>query len=324
MEDTLRAYDWIRLADQIGEQLSAARAKLAESGDHAKEMAWLAEASELVSQDREGRDALLSKARRLPELASVRQEHAADLIAPWVDALEHLHAGIVYHAGLRSPLIEALFPHKKFDGLRRANVESAQTYGTDFMRRLRSSYLERLLARDEFAFARPSVDEVVAKYAALAPDGEAALEEAEAAEVNAALGACARQLELAIKQARLLAEAALSPLPGTFEELAMRNKPKTRSAPKEKAAPKVESAEPEAVASEAPKKAAPKKAKEPAKSKAEPKAKAAKEPKAKEAKPKEAKAKEASAKNKPAPKKKAAKGKAEANSESKHGGEAQA
>src|SRR5688572_13184723 len=100
MEEPLRAYDWIRLADQIREQLGAAQAKLAEAGDHVREQAWLNEAIDLLAQDGDAREKLLAKARRLPELASVRQEHAADLIGPWVDALEHLHAGIVFNAGL--------------------------------------------------------------------------------------------------------------------------------------------------------------------------------------------------------------------------------
>ena len=77
----------------------------------------------------------MARARMLPELASVREEHAADLIGPWADAVERLHAGIVFHAGLKSPIIEALFPHRKFDSLRRGNLENAQIYGAEFHRR---------------------------------------------------------------------------------------------------------------------------------------------------------------------------------------------
>jgi hypothetical protein len=239
MEDSLRAYDWIRLAEQVREQLASARAKLAEAGEHEREQRWLSEADALLSGDAEAREKLLARARRLPELAAVRQEHAADLIGPWVDALEHLHAGIVYHAGLKSPLLEALFPHRKFDGLRRANLDNAQSYGADFQRRLSSSYLERLLARDEFAFARPSVDDVTARFAALSSDGG---EPEDSAELAKELAAHAQEAELALKQARLLIEAALVPVPGFFEELAIRSKPKTRSAKKEA----VKETEPEA------------------------------------------------------------------------------
>ena len=280
MEEPLRAYDWIRLADQIREQLDAARAKLAEAGDHAREQSWLNEATELLTQDGEAREKLLSRARRLPELASVRQEHAADLIGPWVDALEHLHAGIVFNAGLRSPLIEALFPHRKFDVLRRGNVDAAQAYGTDFQRRLSSSYLERMLAREEFAFAKPSVEEVTSRFAALAQSGEEALEESEARSLIAELSSRAQEVEVAIKQARLLAEASLVPVPGFFEELAMRSKPKTRSAPKSKEAAASEPPPPAEAAPSAPK---PKKEKAPAKSqeKAPAKAKEKAEPKKK-------------------------------------------
>ena len=247
MEDSLHAYDWLRLAEQVREQLGIARAKLAEANGHAREDGWLAEAIDLLEQDREARERLLSSARRLPELAAIRREHAADLIGPWADALEHLHAAIVYHAGLKSPLLEALFPHRKFDALRRNNVDQAQAYGADFGRRLASSYIERLLSREEFAFAKPAVDDVAARFAALAPDGDGELDDDAKRALIEELATQARAVETAIKQARLLAEAALLPLPGAFEELGIRNKPKARStkAPKnvEAPAPAAETAE---------------------------------------------------------------------------------
>jgi len=261
MEDVLRAYDWIRLAEQTREQLAGARAKLAETEGTQREQAWIAEAMELLAGD-DSRESLMARARRLPALAAVRQEHAADLIGPWVDALEHLHAGIVYHAGLKSPLLEALFPHRKFEALRRANVDNAQSYGADFQRRLSSSYIERLLAREEFAFAKPSVDDAIAKLAALTSDGD---EDVDAEAMLTELTATAQKVEVALQQARLLAEAALVPLPGAYEELGVRNKPKARAAKKEaapekEAAPKKEAA-PNKQAAHKKKEAAPKKGK---------------------------------------------------------------
>lgn len=277
MEDTLRAYDWIRLGEQVREQLARAHAKLLETDDHPNERRWLGEAIELLAKDTAERESLMSRARRLPELAAIRQEHAADLIDPWVDALEHLHAGIVFNAGLKSPLLEALFPHKKFDSLRRANLDQAQSYGADFHRRLTSSYIERLLTREEFTFAQPSVQEVVARFAALGSDGEAELADEERLAICVDLSALAEKVELAIQQAKLLAEAALLPLPGTFEELGIRSKPKARAgkAAKETAPPNLEA--------EAPKKE--KAAKVPKKEKAPPKEKPAAKAKSPKKKP---------------------------------------
>lgn len=234
MEELLLAYDWLRLMDAVNEQLGIAKTKLGEAGKFKKEQGWLSEAQGLLTKDQESRQALLEQALLLPELASVRREHAADLVAPWADALEHLHAGIVFHAGLRSPLLEALFPHKKFDVLRRADLDAAAAYGEDFLRRLKGAYVDRLLAHEDFAFAKESVAQVEARYAALSPDAGPELEPSVAEEVRQALLKGATQAELLLKQARLLAEAALCPAPGIFAELSLRNRPKPRAGAKAK------------------------------------------------------------------------------------------
>lgn len=234
MEELLLAYDWLRLMDAVNEQLGIAKTKLSEAGKFKKEQGWLSEAQGLLTKDQEGRQALLDQALLLPELASVRREHAAELVAPWADALEHLHAGIVFHAGLRSPLLEALFPHKKFEVLRRADLEAASAYGEDFLRRLKGAYVDRLLAHEDFAFAKESVAQVEARYAALSPDAGPELEPAAAEALRQALTSGATQAELLLKQARLLAEAALCPVPGVFAELSLRSRPKPRAGAKPK------------------------------------------------------------------------------------------
>ncbi len=285
--ESLEAYDWIRLAEQTRAQLVEARGKLDGSAGHERELRWLDEAAALASGDPEVRADLVARARRLPELATVRDEHASDLIGPWADAIERLHAGIVFHAGVRSPIIEALFPHRKFDQLRRSNLDNARAYGVELQRRLASSYLDRLLAREEFAFARPTVEEVSARYASIADSSEDAPAPEEAEALLSALAAEAESVRRALAQARLLAEAALVPVAGAFAELGLKSKPKARAAAKAKKIAEVE-AKPEvapAPVPEAPvaKKRAKAKAAPPAK--AQKPAKAAKKPRRSDRKP---------------------------------------
>lgn len=234
MEDLLLAYDWLRLMDAVAEQLALAKTKLEEAGKYKKEQGWLTEARGLLVKDQESRKALLDQALLLPELASVRREHAAELVEPYADAVEHLHAGIVFHAGLRSPLLEALFPHKKFDVLRRADLDAALAYGDDLSRRLKGAYVERLLTHEDFAFAKESVAQVEARFRDLSPDANGTLAPEAAAEVMEKLRAGAAAAELAIKQAKLLCEAALCPAPTIFAELSLRSRPKARAGAKPK------------------------------------------------------------------------------------------
>jgi hypothetical protein len=290
MEEIIRACDWIRLGQQVARQLDVAHAKLGEA-ERTAERSWLDEARALLAQGSDERDELLERARALPELAILRQEHAADLIPPWADALEHLHAGIVFNAGVRTPLLEALFPHKKFDVLRRAKLDQAQAYGADFQRRLSTSYVARLLG-SEFAFAQALADEVTKRFAMLAP--APAREANERDEISERLGIAAHEMETVIRQAALLCEAALVRLPGAFDELGLRTKPKARTAAKAKsgaaeAPPEVEKA-PAKAAKKAPAKA-PKKAPAKAAKNARPKP----EKKPAEKKPKGKAAPEASA-----------------------------
>ncbi|MBI5543223.1 MAG: hypothetical protein HY901_05005, partial [Deltaproteobacteria bacterium] len=216
---TIEAYDLVRFADHLQERLAAAQGELSPKRGLKPEKDWLAAAAALLTVGREPTAGLLEKVRGLPELVEVRDEYASEFQGLWVDALERLHAGITFHAGNRDPIIEALYPHQKFPALRRADKEGVLDYAKELERRLKSSYVSRLLAQPAYAFAGPVLEVIAAASAkwqsAFVGEG---MGEEQAGELRKELISNAKKLDLAVKQARLLAEAALAPVPGMFEE----------------------------------------------------------------------------------------------------------
>lgn len=253
----LEAYDLVRFADHLQERLAAAEGELSPKRGLKAEKEWLATAAALLREAREPSQGLLEKVRGLPELAEVRDEYGAEFQGQWVDALERLLAGITFHAGNRDPIIEALYPHQKFPALRRADQDTLRDYAKELERRLKSSYVSRMLAQPNYAFAAPVLELIAGAWAkwqsAFASEGMA---EEQAAELRKELLAAARRIDLAARQARLLAEAALAPAPGLFEELGLAAKPKKRSKPSPRPA-KEEAVEAPEEAAPAPTEAAP-------------------------------------------------------------------
>lgn len=241
----LDAYDTLTVTQAIAERLAAATARLGKTKGHADEKAWLAIAEAKLSALRGVHAPLLRRAASLPELEVVRGDFADSLQSQAVDAVEKLFAGITFHAGSRSPVLEVLAAKLKLPQLRRADTEDFAKFCTDFEKRLNGSYLKRQLAADEFAFARPVVEQVRTAFAewrqAFTPEP---LPETEQAEIAKALRTAAKEVELPLKQARLLAEAALAPLDGAYEEAGLNVKPKKRSAAKKTEAAAVEAVEP--------------------------------------------------------------------------------
>ncbi|MHB8876407.1 MAG: hypothetical protein ACYC8T_22160 [Myxococcaceae bacterium] len=214
----LEAYDLIFHSAQLQDRLSAALATLSKKQGLKREKEWLSGTVELLHASREGLPALVEKSLRLPELAGVREEHAATLQGLWVDALERLLAGITFHAGSRAPLIEALFPRQKLPALRRAKPEVVDGYAAELEKRIAGGYAKRMLAQETFAFALPVIEEVRAAFApwkASFSGEELPGEEAEA--VRAELATAAKKLEVPIRQAKLISEAALTPVNGAYE-----------------------------------------------------------------------------------------------------------
>jgi hypothetical protein len=230
MSSTLESYELIRFAEAFEARLATAEEMVVGRPGLEAEKQWLASALERLREAREPAGGLLEQVKDLPELDEAREEFSFDQQGRWVDALEKLHAGITFTASSRAPVIEALFPHLKFPQLRRAPVEMVNEYATSYERRFKSAYVTRIFSRDDFAMVRPVVDQVAATFAAwtaslsptpLPPDQEAALREA--------LVSLGRRLDVALRQGRLLAEAALVPVPGVFEAAGLTLKPRKRA-----------------------------------------------------------------------------------------------
>lgn len=226
---TLEAYDLIRFAEAFEARLAAADELLSGREGLEPEKSWLATAIQLVGAERKPASALLARVKDLPELEEAREEFATEQQNLWVDALEKLHAGITFCASSRSPVIDALFPHLKFPQLRRAPRESLTEYAASYERRLKSSYVTRILANDEFAFVRPVLEQVSQAYASwLASLEPVSLPEEQAQPLREELVALGKRLDAAIRQARLLSEAAFVPIPGAFEATGLAAKPRRR------------------------------------------------------------------------------------------------
>jgi len=227
---TLEAYDLVRFAEALDSRLAAADELLAGRPGLEREKEWMATALQIVRTERAPAASILEKVRDLPELEEVREEFAFTLHNLWVDTLEKLHAGITFCASSRAPVIEALFPHLKFPQLRRASREGLQEFASNYERRLKSSYVSRILARDDFSFVRPVLDQVAAAYAQWqACFVPVQLPHEQAAPLRAELIALGKKLDLALRQARCLAEAALAPIPEAFESSGLAAKPRKRA-----------------------------------------------------------------------------------------------
>ena len=186
----------------------------------AREKAWLADAHALLIERVEAMAPPLQAAQRLPELESERETFARAPQHAWADAMERLWAGISYQLGRRAPLLEALFPHQRFAALRKPKPDIVRSFQADFDRRLKTSYVARMLADDDTQFVRPLLEEVNARLAAwesalTAPP----LEGEEAENARDAVRLAAIRLEPAMKQAKHLLEAALLTLPEPDVEL---------------------------------------------------------------------------------------------------------
>jgi hypothetical protein len=227
---TLEAYDLIRFAEAFEARLVTANDMLLDRTGLEPEKAWMATALELVHTRLTPTPALLERAKDLPELEEAREEFSFQQQNLWVDALEKLHAGITFCASSRAPVIEALFPHLKFPQLRRAPQDSVNEFAAGYERRLKSSYVTRIFTQDDFAFVRPVLDQVARTFAAWqASLSPANLSDAQLAPLRAELISVGSRLDVAVRQARLLAEAALVPMPGAFDSSGLAGKPKRRA-----------------------------------------------------------------------------------------------
>jgi hypothetical protein len=226
---TLEAYDLIRFAEAFEGRLDSADELLAGREGLETEKEWFATAIRLVRSERQPASALLARVKDLPELEEAREEFAFEQQNLWVDALEKLHAGITFCASSRAPVIEALFPHLKFPQLRRAPRETVSEYVAAYERRLKSSYVTRIFSQDDFAFVRPVVEQVARAHASwLASLEPSSIPDELARPLREELVALGKRLDVAVRQARLLAEASFIPVAGAFEATGLASKPKRR------------------------------------------------------------------------------------------------
>ncbi|AEI66501.1 hypothetical protein [Corallococcus macrosporus] len=230
MSSTLESYELIRFAEAFEARLATAGEMLTGRPGLDAEKGWLATALELVRAARAPTAGVLDRVKDLPELEEAREEYAFHQQGLWVDALEKLHAGITFTASSRAPVIEALFPHLKFPQLRRAPREAVLEYATSYERRTKSAYVTRIFGREDFALVRPVMEQVVAAHTAWRSSHEPApLSLEQEALLREELVTLGRKLDQSLRQARLLAEAALVPVPTVYEAAGLNLKPKRRA-----------------------------------------------------------------------------------------------
>jgi hypothetical protein len=230
MPSLLDAYDTVAHSEALLQRLTTAFAELSRKQGLKDEKDWLEQAIARVTAAREGLGDLLSRVMRLPEMEPAREEHARALQGAAVDAVERLQAGITFHAGARAPLLEALYGKLKLPLLRRVDREDFEKFCADFEKRLGSGYAKRMFGEPALALLGDALAQVRASFATWRGSfsGEP-LAEDDARGLRDELDACARRLELPVRQARLLAEAALAPLRDLFEESGIGQRPRKRA-----------------------------------------------------------------------------------------------
>lgn len=224
------AFDLVAWSEPLHQRLMKAFTLLSGKPGLKAEKEWLGAAVELLSVAREAIGDTLSRATALPELEATREEHAKGLQQAAVDAVEKLQAGITFHAGSRSPVLEALYAKLKLPALRRADAKTFGKFCTDFEKRLNTGYVKRMVSDPAYEFAAPVVAQVRGAFAAwraaLAPKE---LGEADAKSLREELAGLAAALELPMRQARLLGEAALAPVKNAVDESGILARPKRKA-----------------------------------------------------------------------------------------------
>jgi hypothetical protein len=229
MISLFEAFEVVSWSQTLLSRLETARDELATKQGLSDEKSWLLVAIERLTSARAELGDLPLRAMQLPELKDAREEHALKLQSAAVDAIERLQAGITFVAGSRAPLLEALFGKTKLAHARRADREDFERFCLDFERKLSSGYCKRMLGETTFAPVIPVVEALRAAISTwrssfsptpLAPTETEALKDE--------IVRHAHRLELPIRQARLLAEAALAPVKNAFENSGIGQKPKRR------------------------------------------------------------------------------------------------
>ncbi len=223
------AQDLTAFATHTTQRLTLASARFdAEHAGASDERGWLEVAAQRVTAALEQLQTALLEAAPLPEFASARKLKSETLSNAWADAIEGVFDAIVANVSANGPLIEALFPHQRFASLRRPG-SAAHNFWLEFERRADSGYVRRLCGDPEYQFLPPLLEAAKASERALREGASPrALPEAQAEALRARVSSAAEALELALRQARALTEAAFAATPSALSELGLDAKPKRR------------------------------------------------------------------------------------------------
>ena len=210
----LESFELVAHAEQLLPRLEAAAAEVARIEGLSEERGWidLARARLAAAYTGTATDLRL-RALRIPELETLKGEHSRDVQGAVVDALEHLHAAITFAGGPRAALLEALYYKLKIPALRKCDREELEAFWADFEKRLKSTYARRMLADPDYAAVVTAVQalrDAFATWKGIFVAEPASGDEASA--LRAELEFAASRLVTPMRQAKLLAQAALAPL----------------------------------------------------------------------------------------------------------------
>jgi len=212
-----------RCAAQVTETLEQAPALPPE------ERSWLVAAQRRLGERVAVLQARIEESVALPEFKAVRAERQQRLEREWLAALNNAFSELVAQVSVNSPLVEALFPHQRFEKLERGGA-TLSAYRAEFALRRSSGYVRRLSADPEYPFLLPLLEPIDRMSDALAALGVAAeLDEAAIAELRAPLTAAADELARSLRQARSLCEAALLDEPELLAAFKFDERPRRRS-----------------------------------------------------------------------------------------------
>lgn len=217
----LESFELLIQAEQLAPRLTAAAAALAQLPALEDEKAWLATAcARLVAVRPDAHGDLLNRALRLPELEGMKAERGKLLQAAIADEIERLQAGIAFAGGARSPLLDVLFHNLKVPALRKCARPELEKFCAELEHRLTSSYARRMFASKPYTEVMPAVQAMTAAVTTWRRVFvEAPLAGAAAEALGEELMAAGRSVELALRQARLLATAALLSAPELVEHV---------------------------------------------------------------------------------------------------------
>ncbi|HET9958792.1 MAG TPA: hypothetical protein VFQ61_30070 [Polyangiaceae bacterium] len=230
VQSVAEAQDLVAFVAELCERIQGQIERLSQDPLRAEEQSWLSSARSRLQAELHHVQQGFARAALLPEFETERKAKLLGLEQAWVDSLEGLLAGLTRRVGAGNPLVEVLFPHQKFEKLRRSS-QRMQSYMADFERRRNSTYVTRMCADPEYPFLNGLLAEVARAKANWQQELAATpppTEEQEA--LRAELLTQATQLSNVLRQARALAEAALTFEPEHWAALAAEYKSRRRIA----------------------------------------------------------------------------------------------